>query len=334
MAKLPVNFSSSTPAAPSDNVNVTWQKDTSGNLSGYVPVAAGSPFALTAKAWAWVNLKPNAFLSNPSNGGVGYSIGCALGIPNGSTVPGYNALSYANRQGQACLIKNTAANYMACVYDGNNFQFIYGLNMNFSAIGFISLNGQSVSSVADARFWAGMGWNNLSSANSTDNMSSGSVDWVGFRYSTTAGDTDYMCTVSNATAGTFMAVSSGVPVDSESHNFAFVCDDAAAQPTITFYIDGNQVGQFTQYPAYSGSTAYTVGENVYYPTNGKSYQCILASTGNAPTDATYWTQTASPLPTIGQPMTYLFGSSYTNSGANPATYIEMGVSVVQFCTDY
>lgn len=39
---------------------------------------------------------------------------------------------------------------------------------------------------------------------------------------------------------------------------------------------------------YSASTAYTAGAQVYYPTNGYYYQCHTASTGNAPTNTSYW----------------------------------------------
>src|SRR6056300_299988 len=38
--------------------------------------------------------------------------------------------------------------------------------------------------------------------------------------------------------------------------------------------------------AYAGGTAYTVDDVVSY--QGSSYICILASTGNLPTNATYW----------------------------------------------
>lgn len=38
---------------------------------------------------------------------------------------------------------------------------------------------------------------------------------------------------------------------------------------------------------YSGATAYVVGDKVYY-TDRALYQCIEATTGNAPTDTTYW----------------------------------------------
>jgi hypothetical protein len=41
--------------------------------------------------------------------------------------------------------------------------------------------------------------------------------------------------------------------------------------------------------AYSADTAYTVGQYTSY--NNLLYKCILASTGNLPTNTTYWTQT-------------------------------------------
>lgn len=43
---------------------------------------------------------------------------------------------------------------------------------------------------------------------------------------------------------------------------------------------------FTFRGAYNGATAYNVGDVITY--SGSSYICILASTGNLPTNATYW----------------------------------------------
>jgi hypothetical protein len=39
---------------------------------------------------------------------------------------------------------------------------------------------------------------------------------------------------------------------------------------------------------YSSTTAYTAGQQVYYPTTGQYYQCHTASTNNVPTNASYW----------------------------------------------
>lgn len=39
---------------------------------------------------------------------------------------------------------------------------------------------------------------------------------------------------------------------------------------------------------YDAATAYAEGEEVYYPTDGNYYRATQATTGNAPTNATYW----------------------------------------------
>lgn len=48
----------------------------------------------------------------------------------------------------------------------------------------------------------------------------------------------------------------------------------------------NVVGGLVPKGVYAGGTSYSVGDSVSY--NGSSYVCILASTGNLPTDTTYW----------------------------------------------
>lgn len=40
------------------------------------------------------------------------------------------------------------------------------------------------------------------------------------------------------------------------------------------------------YTAYAAGTSYVPGDQVSY--SGQLYVCILASTGNLPTNATYW----------------------------------------------
>jgi hypothetical protein len=39
---------------------------------------------------------------------------------------------------------------------------------------------------------------------------------------------------------------------------------------------------------YSATTAYVAGDLAYYPESGRFYQCHTASTGNLPTDTSYW----------------------------------------------
>jgi len=49
---------------------------------------------------------------------------------------------------------------------------------------------------------------------------------------------------------------------------------------------------FTHKGDYAGGTAYVKNDVVYYSTNGNAYIAKQATTGNAPTNATYWSQFA------------------------------------------
>ena len=49
---------------------------------------------------------------------------------------------------------------------------------------------------------------------------------------------------------------------------------------------------FTHKGDYDGSTAYVKNDVVYYATNGNAYIAKQATTGNAPTNGTYWSQFA------------------------------------------
>lgn len=64
--------------------------------------------------------------------------------------------------------------------------------------------------------------------------------------------------------------------------------DAYAFPTgLTDISEIVSLAVANTYKNYNGSTGYVVGDTVMYL--GKAYNCILASTGNLPTNATYWT---------------------------------------------
>ena len=49
---------------------------------------------------------------------------------------------------------------------------------------------------------------------------------------------------------------------------------------------------FTHRGDYDGSTAYSKNDVVYYSTNGNAYIAKQATTGNVPTNGTYWSQFA------------------------------------------
>lgn len=52
------------------------------------------------------------------------------------------------------------------------------------------------------------------------------------------------------------------------------------------YVTGNTSDKILNY---SAAITYSVGQLVYYETTGLIYECILSSTGNAPTNTTYFT---------------------------------------------
>ena len=49
---------------------------------------------------------------------------------------------------------------------------------------------------------------------------------------------------------------------------------------------------FTHRGDYAGGTAYAKNDVVYYATNGNAYIAKQTTTGNAPTNGTYWSQFA------------------------------------------
>ena len=77
--------------------------------------------------------------------------------------------------------------------------------------------------------------------------------------------------------------------------------------------------KFNWQGAYAGGTAYAVDDVVSY--NGSSYVCILASTGNLPTNTTYWNEMAKgsdlgSIPSLAQgDIFYYDGSSFQRLAA-------------------
>ena len=76
---------------------------------------------------------------------------------------------------------------------------------------------------------------------------------------------------------------------------------------------------------YSGATAYTVGDFVTYL--GSSYACIVNTTGNLPTNTTYWALLAQKGDT-GTAATIEVGSVTTLSAGSSATIVNSGSSAV------
>ena len=148
---------------------------------------------------------------------------------------------------------NSTTTSLAGVYC-NSTWFTYFGNGNLQ---YVCCCGVSVNS--NVRMWTGMGtYNQLSAANygGTDTPSASSRTFIGFRYSTAASDTNWMCVVSNGSAETI--TSSGVPVDTKTHYFAFICNDAGS--SVAFYIDGTLVTTINaDYPSNGSDMSYIAG---------------------------------------------------------------------------
>jgi hypothetical protein len=105
------------------------------------------------------------------------------------------------------------------------------------------------------RFWCGL-FNSAGAITSVlgtnDSLAITNGDCAAFRYSTVAGDTDFMCVTNDGT--TQNTVSSGVAADTKTHQFLIVFNDAV--PEVLFYIDGALVATITTHLPRTGKTYY------------------------------------------------------------------------------
>ncbi len=94
---------------------------------------------------------------------------------------------------------------------------------------------------------------------------------------------------------------------------------------------------------YAATTTYAAGDRVFYPTTGLYYACHTASTGNAPTNTSYWgvltvfdryvDYEQSGQTVIGEVLEVWDGHPYRSYAAEPVDYVlsENGVQIVKNC---
>ena len=82
---------------------------------------------------------------------------------------------------------------------------------------------------------------------------------------------------------------------------------------------------FTHRGDYAGGTAYAKNDVVYYATNGNAYIAKQATTGNAPTNATYWSQFA-------QGSGGIWNAGLSLGSANQVVKVNSGASALEFGT--
>jgi hypothetical protein len=136
-----------------------------------------------------------------------------------------------------------------------------------------------ITATTDGRFWFGLGSNlvmNAITLGGSDTPSTSSADYIGFRYSTVAGDSNWQCVVSNGFSGSGpgigdTVVDSGIAADTHSHRFAFVVNDSI--PNVAFYIDGTLVATVTTHVPGTGNGLGYIAGAAYHSSAGMRLGC-------------------------------------------------------------
>ena len=251
-----VNFNDTTPAAPSGSINSKWQSDSSGGaISTYTPPAtATTPGAVPTPPndatkyldgtgnWSVPPAPPTPSVIAPqtkfhsvSPVGVG-----SVGDPNtltsyylstaGSTVQNSGATS----AGDPCSIE--------CLINGGSGAFAQVGETAFTSVYFAGLlalqAAVQLEQTTHTRCWIGV--SSLNGSNlQTDTPGTAGGQFVGFRFSTNAGDTHWMMVTADGVTQT--VTSTGVAPDTLLHQFRVVKVSGGYE----FYIDGTLVATNT-----------------------------------------------------------------------------------------
>jgi hypothetical protein len=133
----------------------------------------------------------------------------------------------------------------------------------------------SLGSTANTRIWIGLG-TQASAAVALWGADKLNFNFIGFRYSTAAGDTKYQCYagVNNTTGNTIQAESTATHVDTNTHFFDIIYDST---PEVKYYIDGTLVGTInTNLPANTSFMTPVVMLDNVGAANAKSYTFYFA----------------------------------------------------------
>lgn len=228
------NFDSTTPAAPAGHTNVTWQVDSTGKVSAYVPSIPSGSAPLGVFRGMIFNGSADADRSH--NNAIGFNpeqIGGTFAVFNSIAPGGVDPSSYSIDCGTGSAYIHDAVNVIDT-----------GIFIQFEAW-------CQVASTGAARIWIGM-----TSTAADPNTSAPFVPIIAFRYDS-ATDTNWQCYVGTA-ALTFTKVDSGVAVSSAHfHKFKITPDGSGG---INFYIDGSLVANIA-----SGATGLPANTDIMSP---------------------------------------------------------------------
>lgn len=289
-----INLNDSLPAAPTNGLNVKWQNVASvhdatvEDVSAYVACPGGTSTFLRA----------DGTFATPPGGGATFDasqvsqrlatvdIGGADGDSdnqNHLNNVGVNIwelgsfVSYQIASGTiaAAVRYNNSSTGNLAGFRGADGLFAIGNSLQFVCSSILQR-------ITDVRMWLGLSstfsGSTVTQYGGSDDPTSFSSSFIGFRFSTIAGDTDWQCVVSNGTSKT--VVSSGVAANTGSHYFAFKCNDAGS--SVAFYIDGVLVATISaDYPTSGQTMEPVLGSAAAASTTGQSFNFTLLKIGSA-----------------------------------------------------
>lgn len=249
-------LNSTNPASPANGINVKPQAagGDPNPVSFYLPCPGGTTTFLRADG---------TFATPPGGGGTasfqgqqfrsyiwGYKVAYPTGLgtsggpfspseqinTTSATLAGSQAAGTNN--GAGCKISTASTSVMSAIFGDT----IYRVGRNIKLLGRFWL-----SRITDVRV-------QLCMATTVDATDSPNLNYMGFHFSSIAGNTNWQCITSSGSTPTI--VDSGVAADTHEHSFAIVMDDTGGSGVL-FYIDGVLVATIT-------TTKPTAGTNLCY----------------------------------------------------------------------
>jgi hypothetical protein len=233
------NFNNTTPALPANMAEMPLAK---------IQADSGSPISNVSAYLSGVMQRPSArhwaYLANLVAGGIGDTwsqVNAVSSSPAGTS----GALNVSSLLLSTTSTINTAAHLYTTSL---NWDRGFTASANLYAQSDIQLGG----AVTTERFWWAFTDQTPTTMIGSDTPTG---NWAGFRYSTSASDTNFECGSSNA--GTSNFTSSGVAADLAKHTLEIFINDSNS--TIYWFIDGNQVcSSTTDLPATGTNMRHTI----------------------------------------------------------------------------
>lgn len=266
-----INLNDTVPSPPANGVNVKWQASGTSvrSVSAYLPCPGGTATFLRA----------DGTFASPTAGGGLNTVSTRVSTVSLGTTTTLTTLGCDAVLRQTSLVLNPpviASGLAAALQFSDTFGVNDGAGIGGGGTG-LWLTGTNLQFVCqagiarttDVRMWIGLVANTNIGPTNMPSSDVAVATFIGFRYSSSAGDTAWQCVVAHdGTART--VTSSGVAVDTKSHYFSFICNDAGS--SVAFYIDGVLVATVaTNYPAAGNAMGYVACSAAITTTAGQKF---------------------------------------------------------------